>query len=96
MIKWEHKFIIAEKYGKGIFGFVLPREISWKVHYVDGKQQQNWSGITLYNYLDKMGGEGWEVAAMSTHISIRSGSLPVEHLYVMLKRPQGECLPGHG
>ena len=86
MKQYEHKFIIAEKYGKGIFGFVLPREISWKVHYVNGKQQQNWADITLYNYLDKMGEGGWEVASMTTHMSVKSGTLPVEHLYMVLKR----------
>lgn len=41
MTKWEYQFLIAEKYGKGIFGFVLPKEISWKIHYINGKQQQN-------------------------------------------------------
>lgn len=88
MQKWENKFIIAEKHGKGIFGFVLPREISWKVHYVNGKVQQNWSDVTLYNYLDERGAEGWEVAAMTSHMSVRSGSLPVDHLYISLKRPK--------
>jgi hypothetical protein len=86
MRKFEHRFIIAEKAGKGIFGFVLPREISWKVHYVNGKQQQNWQEVTLYNYLDRMGEEGWEVASMSTHVSVRTGQLPIEHLYVIIKR----------
>jgi len=86
MKKWEHKFIISERSGKGIFGFALPKEISWKVHYVDGKVQQNWQEITLYNFLDKMGKEGWEVVNMSTHMSIRSGSLPIEHIYIILKR----------
>ena len=88
MTKWKNKFVIAEKAGKGVFGFVLPREISWKVHYVNGKQQKNWQEVTLYNYLDKMGDEGWEVSAMSTHMTVRSGTLPVEHLYIVLKRPE--------
>ncbi len=35
MQRWEYKLIISEKHGKGIFGFVLPKEISWKVHYVN-------------------------------------------------------------
>lgn len=86
MQKWEHKFIVAEKHGKGIFGFVLPKEISWKVHYVNGKQQQNWVDTTLYNYLEEKGKEGWEVATMNAHMSVRTGSLPVEHLYIVLKR----------
>jgi hypothetical protein len=86
MQRWEHRFVIAEKYGKGVFGFVLPKEISWKVHYVNGKQQCNWDELTLYNYLDQAGREGWEVVAMSPHLSIRSGTLPIEHLYIMLKR----------
>ena len=55
MQKWSVKVIIAERHGKGIFGFVIPREVSWKVHYVNGKQQANWQEITLYNYLEKMG-----------------------------------------
>jgi hypothetical protein len=88
MTKWEYQFLIAEKYGKGIFGFVLPKEISWKIHYINGKQQQNWGDVTLFNYLVKMGEQGWEVAAMTSHMSVRSGTLPVEHLYIVLKKPQ--------
>ncbi|HMD69540.1 MAG TPA: hypothetical protein VKF42_11715, partial [Chitinivibrionales bacterium] len=88
MTKWEYQFLIAEKYGKGIFGFVLPKEISWKIHYVNGKQQQNWADVTLFNYLVKMGEQGWEVASMTSHMSVRSGTLPVEHLYIVLKKPQ--------
>jgi hypothetical protein len=88
MQKWEHRFIIAEKYGKGVFGFVLPREISWKVHYVNGKQQPNWDDVTLYNYLDRVGEEGWEVVSMVSHMSIHTGTLPVEHLYIVIKRPK--------
>ena len=86
MPKWEHKFIISERHGKGIFGFALPKEISWKVHYVDGKQQPNWTDTALYNYLDKKGSEGWEVASMSVHTVIRSGTLPLEHMYIILKK----------
>lgn len=86
MQTWEHKFIIAEKAGKGIFGFVLPREISWKVHYVNGKQQQNWIDTTLYNYLDDLGQKGWEMVTMTSHVNIRSGTLPIEHLYIVMKR----------
>jgi hypothetical protein len=90
MQKWEYQFLIAEKYGKGIFGFVLPREISWKVHYVNGKQQQNWNDLTLYNYLNKMGEQGWDVSNMTSHMSVRTGTLPVEHLYMVLKRLKEE------
>lgn len=86
MPTFEHKFIIAEKHGKGIFGFVLPKDISWKVHYVNGKVQQNWTDTTLYNYLNDEGQKGWEVVCMTSHMSIRSGSLPVEHLYITMKR----------
>ncbi len=81
--------VIAEKHGKGVFGSLIPREISWKVHYVDGKAVQNWEDITLYNYLDKAGEEGWETVTMTSHVVIRTGSLPVEHMYVMLKRGNG-------
>jgi hypothetical protein len=88
MKKWEYKFLIAEMHGKGIFGFALPRDISWKVHYVNGKQQKNWTDTTLYNYLESAGAEGWEVGAMSGHMSVRTGTLPVEHLYIVLKREQ--------
>ena len=87
MTRWESKFVIAEKMGKGVFGFILPREISWKVHYVNGKQIKNWDDVTLYNFLNDEGKEGWEVATMSTHMSLRTGTLPVEHLYILLKRP---------
>ncbi len=87
MTHWEHQFIVAEKHGKGVFGFALPREISWKVHYVNGKQQPNWDDLTLYNYITKMGKAGWEVVSMVSHVNIRTGQLPVEHLYVVLKRP---------
>jgi hypothetical protein len=87
MPKWEHKFIIAEKMGKGVFGFILPREISWKVHYVNGKQMKNWADVTLYNFLNEEGKDGWEVSTMATHMSVRTGTLPVEHLYIILKRP---------
>jgi hypothetical protein len=86
MQKWEHKFIIAEKHGKGIFGFMLPREISWKIHYVNGRQQQNWTDVTLYNYLDEKGQDGWEVVSMTSHMSVRSGSLPIEYLYLIMKK----------
>jgi hypothetical protein len=86
MDKWEYKFVIAEKHGKGIFGFVLPKEISWKVHYVNGKQVKNWSDVTLYNFLSDMGNDGWEVSEMTSHLSVRSGALPIEHLYIILKR----------
>ncbi len=88
MIQWEYQFLIAEKYGKGIFGFVLPKEISWKVHYVNGKQQNNWSDITLYNYLNKAGKDGWEVINLAPHMTMRTGTLPIEHLYIILKRPR--------
>ena len=89
MEKWEHQFLIAEKHGKGIFGFVLPREISWKVHYFNGRQQSNWLDLTLFNYLAKAGDEGWEVATLSSHVSMRTGTLPIEHLYIVLKRQKG-------
>jgi hypothetical protein len=88
MTKFEHQFIIAEKYGKGIFGHVLPKEVSWKVHYVNGEVLQNWTDSTLYNYLAKIGDLGWEVTAMTSHTIIRTGSLPVEHLYVTAQRPK--------
>jgi hypothetical protein len=87
MQAWEHRCIIAEKHGKGIFGFVLPREISWKVHYVNGKVQQNWQDCTLYNYLNDEGAGGWEVISVVSHMSIRTGAFPIEHLYIMMKRP---------
>jgi hypothetical protein len=86
MDKWEHQFIIAEKYGKGIFGHVLPKEVSWKVHYVNGEVLQNWTDMTIYQYLSKIGEQGWEIAAMTSHTIIRSGTLPVEHLYVTAKK----------
>lgn len=85
-MQWEYRFIITERHGKGIFGFVLPKEISWKVHYVNGKAQKNWADITLYNYLTEAGAEGWEVISVTSHMSIRSGTLPVEHLYIIMKR----------
>jgi hypothetical protein len=88
MDKWQYRFVIAEKHGKGIFGFAQPRDISWKVHYVNGKQQQNWGDLTLYNYLEKMGEAGWEVVNMESHMAVRTGTLPIEHLYILLKRPQ--------
>ena len=86
MTKWEYQFIIAEKYGKGIFGHVLPKEASWKVHYVNGETLQNWSDQTLYNYLNRIGEQGWEVITVNTHTIIRTGTLPVEHLYITAKR----------
>lgn len=86
MVKWEHRLVIAEKHGKGVFGALVPREISWKVHYVDGKPLSNWEDVTLFNYMGKLGEEGWESVSMMSHVVIRSGSLPVEHMYVMFKR----------
>ncbi len=86
MQSWEYKFIISEKHGKGIFGFVLPKDISWKVHYVNGKALNNWTDITLYNYLNEEGLKGWELINMTGHMSIRTGTLPVEHLYIIMKR----------
>jgi hypothetical protein len=86
MPKWEYQIVVAEKYGKGIFGHVLPKEVSWKVHYVNGETTQNWADVTMYNYLNKMGEQGWEVCAMSPHTVIRTGTLPVEHLYITLKK----------
>lgn len=86
MEKWEHQLIIAEKYGKGIFGHVLPKEVSWKVHYVNGESQQNWTDVSLYNYLNKIGEQGWEVVSTTSHTIIRTGTLPVEHLYIMAKK----------
>jgi hypothetical protein len=86
MTKFEYLFIIAEKYGKGVFGHVLPKEVSWKVHYVNGESQQNWTDLSLYNYLNKQGEQGWEMVSMNSHTIIRSGTLPVEHLYLSLKR----------
>jgi hypothetical protein len=84
---WEYKFIIAEKHGKGIFGFVLPKDISWKVHYVNGKYQQNWEDCALYNYLNEEGAKGWEVISTVSHMTMRTGTLPIEHLYIVMKRP---------
>lgn len=86
MPKWEYQMIIAEKHGKGIFGMVLPKETSWKVHYVNGQSLSNWEDITLYNYLNKIGEQGWEIFSMVPHMIIRSGTLPVEHMYVTAKR----------
>lgn len=85
-MKWEYQFLIAEKHGKGIFGFVLPKDISWKVHYVNGKVLKNWTDVTLFNYLNEQGEEGWELVGIDPHMSIRSGTLPVEHLYLVMKR----------
>lgn len=86
MQKWEYQFIIAEKYGKGVFGHVLPKEASWKVHYVNGEHLPNWTDIMLYNYLNKIGDDGWEVITTTTHTIIRTGSFPVEQMYIMTKR----------
>ncbi len=86
MAKWEYQFLVAEKHGKGIFGFAMPREISWKVHYVNGKQVTNWGDCTLFNYLNKAGEDGWEMVSHSSHMNMRTGSLPVEHMYLVLKR----------
>ena len=86
MRKWEYQFIIAEKYGKGIFGHVLPKEASWKIHYVNGEHLPNWTDVTLYNYLNKIGEQGWEVVTMTTHTIIRTGSFPVEHMYITAKK----------
>lgn len=86
MGKWEYQFITAEKYGKGVFGHVMPKEISWKVHYVNGDKMQNWTDITLFNYLNKIGEQGWEVINVTPHTIIRTGTLPVEHLYLIAKR----------
>jgi len=86
MTKWEYQFIIAEKYGKAIFGHVMPKEVSWKVHYVNGETMQNWDDIPLYNYLNRLGEQGWELVTMNEHTIIRTGTLPVEHLYVAMKR----------
>lgn len=86
MTKWEYQIIVAEKYGKGIFGHVMPKEVSWKVHYVNGETMQNWDDIPLYNYLNKQGELGWEVCTMVPHMIIRTGSLPVEHMYVTMKK----------
>ena len=86
MKKFEYQFIIAEKSGKGIFGHVLPKEASWKVHYVNGDHLQNWTDVTLYNYLNKIGEQGWEVVAMTNHTIIRTGTLPIEHIYLTAKR----------
>lgn len=88
MQKWAYRFVIAERQGKGVFGFTVPREISWKVHYVNGKQQRNWQEMSLFNYLEKAGHEGWELVTLSTHVSMRSGTFPVEHIYAILKKPE--------
>ncbi len=88
-MKWEYQFLIAEKHGKGIFGFVLPKDISWKVHYVNGKVVKNWTDVTLFNYLNEQGQDGWELINMDPHMSIRSGTLPIEHLYIVMKKPIG-------
>lgn len=85
-MKLEYQFLIAEKHGKGIFGFVLPKDISWKVHYANGKVLKNWTDVTLYNYLNEQGEKGWELISMDPHMSIRSGTLPIEHLYLVMKR----------
>lgn len=86
MAKIEHRFLVAEKHGKGVFGLLIPREVSWKVHYVDGKQVKNWEDQTLYNYLAKAGENGWRVVSMVPHVSIRTGTFPVEHLYIAMTR----------
>ena len=86
MVKWEQQFIIAEKYGKGVFGYVMPKEVSWKVHYVNGENLKNWTDVTLYNYLSKIAEQGWEITTMTSHTIIRTGTLPVEHLYIIAKR----------
>ncbi|MBD3420026.1 MAG: DUF4177 domain-containing protein [Chitinivibrionales bacterium] len=88
--KWEYIYLIAEKHGKGIFGFVLPKDISWKVHYVNGKQVANWTDHTLFNFLNDLGEKGWEIISSNMHMSIRTGSLPIEHLHLILKRPKSE------
>ena len=87
MQKWEYRFVIVEKYGKGIFGFVLPSDISWKVRYVNGKTVQNWTDVTLYNYLEEVGKQGWELVSMAPHMNIKSGTLPEDQLYLVLKKP---------
>jgi hypothetical protein len=84
--KWKHRVLVAERHGKGVFGFLIPREVSWKVHYVDGKNLSNWEDVTLYNYLEEAGDDGWCVASMLPHVTIRTGSFPVEHLYIILKK----------
>ena len=87
MQKWHYKLVIAEKHGKGIFGFVMPKEISWKVHYVNGKVLKNWTDIPLFNFIEDMGKEGWDIVQMNTEVTIRTGSLPIEHMYLLMKKP---------
>jgi hypothetical protein len=55
MQKWEYAFIVAGRANE-----------TWKAVILNGKEIRDWkNGLPLYDFINKMGDEGWELVSAS-------------------------------
>jgi hypothetical protein len=46
-----------------LFASLDYHEGQWRVKFVNGDQVSRWESITVYDYVNKLGSEGWELVA---------------------------------
>lgn len=55
MQKWEYLFVTCEYDNK-----------QWRPQYINGVELKNWQNITLYEYSNKLGDDGWEIVNITS------------------------------
>lgn len=79
MQKWEYLFLVATWHD------------DWKVETVNGENIRDWEyGPTMYEYLNQLGGEGWEIINVQYFTTFnQEGHIPdelYENYRIALKR----------
>jgi len=79
MQKWEYLFLVASWHD------------DWKIETANGANIQNWEyGPTMYEYLNQLGEQGWEIINTHYHTTFNEeGHIPdelYEHYRIALKR----------
>lgn len=80
MQKWEYLFIVAGHANE-----------TWKAVIVNGKEIKDWkNGSPLYDFINKMGDEGWELVSMNySPIFTQTAYVESDDYRLVMKRPKG-------
>ncbi len=79
MQKWEYIFIVAGRANE-----------TWKAVIVNGKEIKDWkNSAPLYDYINKMGDEGWELVSMNySPIFTQTAYVESDDYRLVMKRPK--------